>query len=147
MRLLVAGDGPLSDRSSAPGDLGLGERVRFLGFVTDVRSFMGACDALAFPTQPELSEGFGLAALEAMAAARPVIASRVGSLPEVVSDEITGLLVEPQDVAELAAALVRLAENPTLRQELGEQGLIRAREAFSLEEMVERTLAVYNEVS
>ena len=82
---MIAGDGPLrAELARRAGELGLGERVRFLGFVTDVRRFMGACDALAFPTQPELSEGFGLAALEAMAAARPVIATRVGSLPEVV---------------------------------------------------------------
>ena len=97
LRLVIAGDGPLrAELARRADDLGLGERARFLGFVTDVRSFMGACDALAFPTQPELSEGFGLAALEAMAAARPVIATRVGSLPEVVSDEVTGLLVEPR---------------------------------------------------
>jgi glycosyltransferase involved in cell wall biosynthesis len=148
LRLLIAGDGPLRDELARRIDhLGLGERARCLGFVTDVRGFMGACDALAFPTQPELSEGFGLAALEAMAAARPVIATNVGSLPEVVSDEVTGLLVEPQDVAALAAGLVRLAEDPALRLELGEQGLIRAREEFSLTAMVQRTLSVYDEAS
>ena len=82
LRLLIAGDGPLraelERRAGALGD------VRFLGFVADVGAFMNACDIVAFPTQPELSEGFGLAALEAMAAARPVIATAVGSLPEVV---------------------------------------------------------------
>jgi glycosyltransferase involved in cell wall biosynthesis len=148
LRLLIAGDGPLRDELARRiDDLGLGERARCLGFVADVRSFMGACDALAFPTQPQLSEGFGLAALEAMAAARPVIATRVGSLPEVVSDEVTGLLVEPQDVAALAAGLVRLAEDRALRKELGEQGLVRAGEDFSLTAMVQRTLSVYNEVA
>jgi glycosyltransferase involved in cell wall biosynthesis len=147
LRLVIAGDGPLrAELERRADDLGLGERARFLGFVADVRGFMTACDALAFPTQPELSEGFGLAALEAMAAGRPVIASTVGSLPEVVSDEVTGLLVEPDDVPDLAAALIRIADSPTLRRELGERSVIRAREDFSLAEMVNRTVSVYNEV-
>ena len=114
--------------------------------MADIRRFMGACDVLAFPTQPELSEGFGLAALEAMAAARPVIATRVGSLPEVVSDEATGLLIAPGSAEELARALIRLAHDARLRQEMGERARNRAREEFSLEAMVERTLAVYDEV-
>jgi glycosyltransferase involved in cell wall biosynthesis len=148
LRLLIAGDGPLRDELARRIDqLGLRERAHCLGFIADIRSFMGACDALVFPTQPELSEGFGLAALEAMAAARPVIATRVGSLPEVVSDEVTGLLVEPQDVAALAAALVRLAEDPAIRREFGEQGLTRANAEFSLTAMIQRTLSVYDEAS
>lgn len=148
LRLLVAGDGPLrrtlQRRSS---ELGLDGRVRFLGFVGDIRALMGACDVLAFPTEPQLGEGFGLAALEAMATGRPVIATRVGSLPEVVSDEATGLLVEPRSVEGLATALGRLAADEGLRVRMGEQGRIRARAEFSLERMVERTLSVYAELS
>ena len=64
--------------------------VRFLGYLESVDAFMAACDVLAFPTQPELGEGFGLAALEAMAAGRPVLATDVGSLPEVVVDGVDG---------------------------------------------------------
>jgi glycosyltransferase involved in cell wall biosynthesis len=106
---------------------------------------MGACDVFAFPTQPELGEGFGLAALEAMAASRPVIATRVGSLPEVVRDNVTGLLVEPGSVEDLAAALVHLAKNAGLRKRMGERARTRAQEDFSLELMIERTLAVYDD--
>ena len=146
LRLFVAGDGPLrAELERRAGELGLDGRVCFLGFVADIQRFMAACDALAFPTQPELSEGFGLAALEAMAAARPVIATRVGSLPEVVDDDVTGLLIAPGSVDELARALTRLADDETLRREMGERARIRAGDEFSLGAMVKRTLAVYAE--
>lgn len=144
LRLLVAGDGPLRPDLERAAQ-GMGDRVQFLGFVADVMPFMNACDVFAFPTQPELGEGFGLAALEAMAAARPVIATAVGSLPEIVQPQRTGLIVDPRSVEDLAAALVRLADSATLRRELGEHGRRRARIVFSLEAMVERTLAVYDE--
>ena len=82
-----------------------------------------------------------------MATARPVIATRVGSLPEVVSDEATGVLVDPRSVEGLAAALVRLTDDEGLRRQMGDQARIRAQEEFSLERMVERTLGVYEEIS
>jgi glycosyltransferase involved in cell wall biosynthesis len=146
LRLVIAGDGPLRvELERQASDLACDRRVRFTGFIADVRSFMGACDVFAFPTQPELGEGFGLAALEAMAASRPVIATRVGSLPEVVRDNVTGLLVEPGSVEDLAAALVHLAKNAGLRKRMGERARTRAQEDFSLELMIERTLAVYDD--
>jgi glycosyltransferase involved in cell wall biosynthesis len=144
LRLLVAGDGPLRtelERQAAP----LGGTVRFLGFVDDVRSFMAACDALAFPSQPVIGEGFGLAALEGMAAGRPIVATSTCSLPELVVAGETGFLVDPESSDELAAALVKLAERPDLRAKMGEAGHHRAREAFSLERMVERTVALYRD--
>jgi len=121
--------------------------VRFLGFFEDVRGFMAACDALAFLTLPALGEGFGLAALEAAAAGRPVVATRVGALPEVVADGDTGLVVEPGDIGALAAAIVRLGTDAALRTRLGGAGRRRAAERFGVERMVERTLAVYAEVA
>jgi glycosyltransferase involved in cell wall biosynthesis len=100
---------------------------------------------VAFPTQPILGEGFGLAALEAMAAGRPVVATRVASLPEVVADGETGLLVPPGDPEGLADAFARLAADEGLRARLGAAAARRAADCFSLDAMVEATLAVYAE--
>lgn len=147
LHLLVAGDGPERERLEALARAeGASGDVAFLGFVGDVASLMAACDVVAFPTLPELGEGFGLAALEAMAAERPVVASRVASLPEVVADGETGLLVPPGEVEALAAALRRLAGDPGERARMGGAGRRRAVERFSLDAMVDATLAVYEEV-
>jgi glycosyltransferase involved in cell wall biosynthesis len=145
LRLLVAGDGPL--RAQLQGEAGrvAPGAVTFLGFVPDIREFMNACDVIAFPTEPALGEGFGLAALEAMASGRPVVSSSVASLPEVVANGDTGLLFDPRSAEELASGLITLAGRPELREQLGASGRERARTAFSLERMVERTLGVYRE--
>jgi glycosyltransferase involved in cell wall biosynthesis len=145
LRLLVAGDGPLRTDLEREANA-VDARVDFLGFVPDIQRFLNACDILAFPTQPEFGEGFGLAALEAMAASCPVVATAVASLPEVVSAGETGLVVDPESPDELAAALVTLAEDATLRRAMGKRGRERARAEFSLGAMVERTIAVYEEV-
>ena len=103
----MIGDGPLRDAVEARADAhdaaGL---VRMVGFVDDVGPYLDACDVVVVPTEPDLSEGFGLAALEAMAAAKPVIATDVGSLPEVVVDGVTGLIVAPSSTTALRDALV-----------------------------------------
>ena len=146
LRLLVAGDGPLRSSLEVAARRGIPNGVvRFLGYQSDMVRFMSACDALAFPTMPEFGEGFGLAALEAMAAGKPVLATRVGPLPEVVGDEDAGLLVEPHDPAGLAEALVRLAHDRSLRDRLGLAARARARDRFPVERMVERTRALYRE--
>jgi glycosyltransferase involved in cell wall biosynthesis len=143
LRLLVAGDGPLrSDIERVSRQLDPGA-VLMLGFVPDIKTFMASCDIVAFPTLPTLGEGFGLAALEAMAAGRPVIATRVASLPEIVADGETGILIPPGDSLLLAAALGRLATNLTLRERLGASGRRRAFERFDLNQMVTSTLSVY----
>jgi glycosyltransferase involved in cell wall biosynthesis len=147
LRLLVAGDGPLRGSLEARAGARAPEgSVWFLGYRSDMRSLMGASDILAFPTSGDLGEGFGLAALEAMAAGRPVVATRVGSLPEIVSHEETGLLVEPGDPERLSEALVTLAVDPGLRRRLGDKGRERASTSFALDSMVDRTLSVYREV-
>jgi glycosyltransferase involved in cell wall biosynthesis len=114
--------------------------------VVDVVSFMAACDVLVFPTLPEFGEGFGLAALEAIAAGCPVVATPMGSLPEMVVDGVTGILVAPGAVEQLAAALVRLADDPELRRTLGANASERARTEFGAEKMVDSTLGIYHEV-
>src|SRR5262249_50432454 len=126
-------------RAAAP--LGAGV-VRFAGFRGDVAACLAAADIVALPS---LHEGLGVAALEAMAAGRAVVASRVGGLAEVVVHDETGLLVSPGDVAGLAAALGRLAEDRALRARLGAAGQQRVRARYTTARMAEGTLACYGE--
>jgi glycosyltransferase involved in cell wall biosynthesis len=146
LRLIIAGVGPMRvELDELARSLPEGS-VRFLGFLPSVRRFMNACDIFAFPTLPLFGEGFGLAALEAMAAARPVVATNTGPLPEIVVDGTTGLLVSPGAVDELARVLTLLGSDRGLRQRLGAQGRERAKTAFSLERMVHETMQVYEEL-
>jgi glycosyltransferase involved in cell wall biosynthesis len=146
LKLLVAGDGPLRSSLEERAHQLLPGMVRFIGYSSDVRAFMNACDYIVFPTLPALSEGFGLAALEAMAAGRPVVASAVGALPEVVANGETGLVVAPGDATELASALTMLFRDARLRRQMGAAGRQRALSVFTLEQMVTATLAFYEEV-
>ena len=146
-RLLIAGPGPLQPELEALAQsirpLG---RVRFLGYVADMRGFFGACDLVLFPSLPSFGEGFGLAALEAMASGVPVLASNAGPLPEVVSDGVSGLVLPPGEPVAWAEAMVDLATNPARRHQLGGQARTHAQQRFSVDEMADRTVGVYQEV-
>ena len=146
LRLVVAGDGVLRAELEARA-AGLGDRVRFAGHLGHgrIEAFMHACDVMTFPSLAALGEGFGLAALEAAAAGRPVVASAVASLPEVVVDGTTGMLVASGDAGALAAALVTLARDPEARARMGAAGRARARTEFSIARMVDETVAVYED--
>jgi len=95
---------------------------------------------------PSHREGFGVVCAEAMAHGRPVVASAVGGLLDLVVDGETGLLVEPGDVRALRRALRRLLEDSELRRRLGEAGRRRARERFSWPSVTDRTLAAYSAI-
>ena len=147
-RLLVAGDGPLRGQVDAMARRYLpSHQVSILGFVEDIRGFFGACDLVLFPSLPSFGEGFGLAALEAMAAGVPVVASDAGPLPEVVSDGESGLIVAAGDDQAWAQAISALASDRPLRLHLGNGARARACRDFSVEDMAERTVAVYREVA
>jgi glycosyltransferase involved in cell wall biosynthesis len=133
--LVVLGEGP--ERA----ELG-GEGVYLLGRVGDPAAWYRRAEVLVHPAR---WEGFGLAILEAMLAAVPVVATRVSSIPEIVRDGETGLLVPPDDPEALAAALDRVLSEKTLRVAYGEAGLRRARDEFSVERMARRTLEVYEQ--
>lgn len=125
--------------------LGLSSRVSFLGWVDDVPSLMAALDVCVLPVvQPE---GFGRTLIEAGAAGRPVIASRLGGIPEVVEHQLTGLLVPPGDVAALADALSLVLDDPALRARLGEAGRRRVQQRFTIETMLTQLMAVYDELT
>lgn len=140
-RLAIVGDGPLRGAlESLARRLGIAGRVRFTGWVDRAGTLMAACDVVVVPSR---FEGFGLVALEAMAASRPVVATRVDALCEVVVDGETGLLVSAEDSAALAAAVAGLLRAPERAAAMGAAGRRRLVEEFSVARMVDRTLAVY----
>lgn len=140
-RLVIAGDGELTGALKASSrELGIAERVHWLGWRTDAADLIGAFDILLLPS---LWEGFGLVLLEAMSRRVPVIASRVSAIPEVVVDGETGILVEARDAPALADAMGRLLEDRALRQHMGLLGAARLEEQFSIERTVSGTLEVY----
>jgi glycosyltransferase involved in cell wall biosynthesis len=130
-RLLLVGDGPCRrDLEAQARALGVEASVTFAGFRTPAHPFVAASRLLV---QPSLTEGMPNAVLEAMAAGRPVVASRTGGVPELVVPEETGLLVAPGDPDALAAAIVRVLSDPDAAARMGAAGAARARTLFSIE--------------
>jgi len=140
----VAGRGPLEPALKAYArELGLEDAVRFLGFVSPVEQ---AIERAAIVVVPSLGEGFGMVALEAMERARPVVASAVGGLPEIVSDGETGLVVPPADADALADAIVSLARELERAAAMGRTGRERALALFTPERCVARIEELYGRV-
>lgn len=143
--LVVVGDGPeRSNLESQAEQLGVGHRVHFLGFRSDVDKILPHIDIFALPS---FGEGFGLVLLEAMACSKSVVATEVMSIPEIVQQGETGLLVPAQDVSALAQALETLIGNPELRDRFGKAGFQRVKKKFTVECMVRKTTEVYQEAS
>jgi glycosyltransferase involved in cell wall biosynthesis len=118
--LLIVGDGPKrEDLQLLAAGLGVAGKVTFAGYVDGPEQLLGLIDAFALSSD---SEGMPLAVLEAWAAGKPVVASRVGGLPELVADGRTGFLFSAGDDLELAERLGRLADNPSLARTLGDAG-------------------------
>jgi glycosyltransferase involved in cell wall biosynthesis len=136
--LVVLGEGPERPRLEALARE-RGVPVHLPGRVPDVAVWLRSAEVLVHPVR---WEGFGLAVLEAMLAGLPVVASRVSSLPELVADGETGVLVPPDDPEALATGIERALE---ARARLGAAGRRRARERFSVARMADATLAVYEE--
>ncbi|MFZ5800487.1 MAG: glycosyltransferase, partial [Candidatus Omnitrophota bacterium] len=143
VKLLVIGDGPEQQRlADSVQRLGLGAKIIFTGLRKDVREFIRGIDILVLPS---LREGLPVAALEAMAAGKPVIATNVGGTPELISDGETGLLVKPADPLALSGALEKLLSDRQLAQTMGERGRKRVENYFSLAKMINETEKLYEE--
>ena len=141
VQLDVAGRGPLEPAlKSYARELGIEDAVRFLGFVAPVQR---AIEQAAIVVVPSIGEGFGMVALEAMERGRPVIASAVGGLPEIVSSEETGLVVPAGDAEALAEAIVALAGDLERASAMGHAGRARALAEFPPERSAERIEALY----
>ncbi|HTM01127.1 MAG TPA: glycosyltransferase [Candidatus Omnitrophota bacterium] len=143
LRVWIAGEGALREALLVEHrSLGLGERVRFLGFREDVVPLLRAADLFVLSSY---LEGLGTSVLDAMAAGLPVVGTAVGGVPEIVESEATGLLVPPRDPGALAAAMARLSADPALRAAMGARGRERAR-AFSADRTAALTRALYEEL-
>jgi glycosyltransferase involved in cell wall biosynthesis len=142
VRLLKVGEAFTPEQERLARELGIADRITHLGLVEDRRLLEAyrAADVLLFPS---LDEGFGLPALEAMAAGVPVVASNRGALPEVVAD--AGILMDPEDEGGLAEGVARVLGNPDLRARLVAAGRRRAR-LYSWEATAAKTLDVYRRV-
>lgn len=138
----IAGSGPLEHAlKDLVVNLGLTDRVRFLGWQADVRRLLPSWHLLVIPS---LEEGFGLAALEGMAEARAVLASRVGGLRELVVDGVTGRLVPPGDTDAIVECIADLASDRQRLAAMGVEGWKRAHDFFSATQMAQRTAQVYD---
>jgi len=146
-RLLLVGDDPFGDgrqRAEAwAAERSLGDDCVFCGIRRDVPRLMAASDVFVMSS---LWEGLGLVFLESMSMGLPVLGSRVSAIPEVVTEGETGVLVPPGDPAALAAGMELLLRDRELLERLQGAGPGMVRERFSLDRMVEETLAIYEEL-
>lgn len=141
---VLVGDGPERAVLEAQAQmLGMAGRVRFLGYRDDVPDVLACCDVVVLPS---LFEGLPLVVLEAMAAGKPVVASRIGGTDEAVVHGVTGVLVPPADPMALARAIGALLACPALAAHMAAAGRVRVRQVFGVDAMVARTMAVYDEV-
>ncbi|MGI4792389.1 MAG: glycosyltransferase family 4 protein [Janthinobacterium lividum] len=136
MTFLIAGDGPLFTSLSHD----LPPSVKLLGRLDDVRPLLAAADVFAVPSR---REGQGIAALEAMAAGVPVVASRVGGLAEMLTDGETALLIPPDDPDALAATLSRLQSDARLRRNLAASAASLVRASYGLQTMLDTLTEIY----
>jgi glycosyltransferase involved in cell wall biosynthesis len=144
-RLWIAGDGPLAATLRARARaLGIEQRVAFLGARHDVAELVLAADVLALASR---REGLPMVVLEAMRAARPVVATDVGGTGEAVEHETSGLLVPPGDRGALAAALGRVLGDPVLAERLGAAGRVAWRRRFTARRMAAATAALYRDAA
>jgi len=141
VRFVILGEGELRQTLERQvKDLGLDRHVFLPGFKADILGLQKSFDVFVMSS---LTEGLGSSMLDAMACGTPVVGTRAGGIPEAIDDGRTGLLVRPNHADELAAAIMRLLADSTLRQRLGAAGRAHVEAEFSVDKMVEGTLAVY----
>jgi glycosyltransferase involved in cell wall biosynthesis len=142
--LLLVGDGELRGAvEHSVSSLGLGRSVLLAGERTDIPEVLAASDVFVLSS---CKEGLPYTVIEAMVAGLPVVASRVGGVPELVEDGVTGFLVPPRDPRALVGALQKVLDDPGLRSRMGTAGREKAIREFGLAEMVRKTHHVYDEV-
>ena len=143
-KFLVVGEGPLEmELRNLAGRLELSERVLFTGFRSDIPEVLSALDVLVLPS---LREGLPMILLEGMAMARPIVATNIEGISEVVEHGKTGILVPPEDSQALAKGIISLLRDKDRAQQIGQAARKRVEERFSVQTMVRETEAVYESV-
>lgn len=143
-RFVLVGDGPCREElQSLAAQLGVSDRVVFTGVREDMPEVYASLDLLVLPS---FCEAMPMCVIEAMAAGKPVIATRVGAVPKLIEQDESGLLIEPGDVAGLAAGIVGLLEDRERAHRLGRNGQIRASERFSAVGMAKQYAELYSEI-
>ena len=141
--LLIVGDGPLRpDLERAAAGLGIDGKAHFLGYRSDVELILQAGDFLVVPSR---SEALGFCAIEAMAVGLPVVAFRVGGIPEIVQEGVTGLLAEPGNIMDLSDKILMLIRDRQLCSQLGQAGLARA-EDYGISAYIQKLIQLYKSV-
>jgi len=144
VRFVILGEGELREPLERQvHEHHLQKHVLLPGFRTDV---IGCIKGFDLFTMSSVTEGLGTSLLDAMACARPIVATSAGGIPEIVEDGVNGLLVPPRDHAALADAIVRMLKDPARRQRMGDDGLARVTARFTVDRMVEQTAEVYARV-
>jgi len=142
VRFFIGGEGDLENELLRKRDLlGLGEKVVFLGFRSDVPELLSAFDIFVLPS---LYEGLSVALIEAMAAGRPIVTTDVAENREVIGQDEAGIAVPPRDPPALAEALLQLIGDETLREKMGRRGRERAATLFDLKTMINKYEEVYH---
>src|SRR5262245_38760559 len=143
-RFVILGEGELREHlEKQVHDHHLEKHVLLPGFRTDV---LGCIKGFDLFVMSSVTEGLGTSLLDAMACARPIVATTAGGIPEIVEDGVNGLLVPARDAAGLAAAVVRALKDAALLKRMGDAGFARVRERFTVERMVAETAAIYARV-
>ncbi|MCF6097222.1 glycosyltransferase [Thermovorax subterraneus] len=143
-RLVLVGDGPFRPYlEDLCGKVGVKDKVVFLGFRKDVEEIAIDFDVILMPS---LSEGLPLALLESMALGKPVVASEVGGIPEIIKDGVNGVLVPPEDAGALAERIIGLLMSNEMREKLGENARQTVLSKFTAKIMAENTMRIYDEL-
>ena len=144
IRLLVVGEGKIeAEMMRLAEQLGIGQYVLFMGLRRDIPEILAALDVLALPSS---REGFGYVLVEAMAAEKPVVATNVSSIPEIVMDGVTGILVPPGKPDALRQAIHRLLNDRGLARSMGAAGRRRAEEKFSIARMLDEVEGLFERI-
>jgi glycosyltransferase involved in cell wall biosynthesis len=144
VKLLIVGDGEMREElESQASRLGISAHAMFLGHRDDTQDLLTSMDIFVLPS---LSEGVPMALLEAMAASRPIVASRVGGIPEIVTNGVEGFLVEPTDVQGLVDKCLELIRSQDLANKMGELARKRVEQDFSATAMADQVSSLYRDL-